>query len=204
MKDYEKFDEYLNDGKFQGEFGDLHKIADRLKNQNIYPSPMAENRSKNKFLAAAESMQAEQKTRRVRRLGAVFAWAVPAVLILVLAGIVFGNGPGSGNQDIQTGVGGELEQDDGILQPAEEITPTRIIITNDGPASTPIPAEIDGSNVITPTQKDGETITVYDEDGNPVELINPAVPVNGGAGQPVDTQEGQGQSDSTGGAPPDQ
>ncbi len=211
MNDYEKFDQYLDDGKFKDDFSELHQITDLLRNKTNYPSPLTEKNSKAKFLAEAESIQTDRNATRVRRLGAVFAWAVPAILILVLAGVIFGNGPNSGGAEIQTGSGAEQavddteveQQDDGVLAPAVEITPTRFV-TEDGPGAESLPGGLQDTSVISPTEKNGETITIPGEDGNPVELINPAVPVNGGAGQPIDTQEGEGQSDSTGGQPPDQ
>lgn len=211
MNDYEKFDQYLDDGKFKDEFSDLHQITDLLRNKTDYPSPLAEKNSKAKFIAEAESIQADRNATRVRRLGAVFAWAVPAILILVLAGVIFGNGPNSGAEEIQTGSDGQgvvdendvEQQDDGVLAPAVEITPTRFV-TEDGPGSESLPSDVQNSAIVSPTENTGETITILGEDGNPVELINPAVPGSDGAGQPIDTQEGEGQSDSTGGQPPDQ
>lgn len=106
MQDFEKFDELLNGQAAKGETEDMQEmvdLVDQLKRNFSHATPAAENSSRQRLLEEVEAIRAESETKRLRRLGAVFAWAVPVILILALAGVLFGNRPSSDPEsDIDT------------------------------------------------------------------------------------------------------
>ena len=191
MQDYDKFDKMINANGLSGsdefaEFEGMFEVTQALKSNIKLPRAAAENASRMKMLAEAEAVQTEVRDRRGRRLGALFAWAVPAVLLLAIAGVILGNR--SPTEPAVAVPGAAPQEEPGVLATTVP-TPTQSIQEVD-PISTQLPAELQGTAVLTGTRGSDGAVVLPLEDGTELELPQPNLPLPGGAGSPIDKEGG--------------
>lgn len=174
MEDYEKFDQLIenlgsSESEIDAEFDSFMQIVEGLKDNQPQPSAAARMRSQRLMLEESKTIRESSKAQRMSFIGSLYGWAVPAILMLAIVGVVFGNSSIGGVEEpstIQSGSGvlatavptevqAEPEQIEDPAGSADvEIVPeltvtitatvslTRNVPIEDGPAAEPIPDEL--------------------------------------------------------------
>ena len=214
MENYEKFEQMIEDSGNTPDGSDpelesMFQIVQSLKSGQPHPSFKAQAKSKQLMLEEAKQVAQSSKARRISIIGSLYGWAVPAILLLAVAGVVLGNSQRNGVAEpgtIESGSGPALvpveseateEPVDDIapvLEPADEgqegeispdsspmITRTQIISdTADGePVAVPVPEDL--VSYPAPETNTGEVdqITVPDGEGGEVDIPVPQRPLPG-------------------------
>lgn len=205
MEDYEKFEQLIeNSGGIPDgndpELEAMFQIVQGLKSGQPYTSQQARVKSQRLMLAEAEQIAEASKSRRISIIGSLYGWAVPAILLLAVAGAVLGNSQrndGEGPATVESLsapalVPVELEPseesameenqgDEGSPEANTMISRTQIISdTTDGePVAVPVPDDL--VSYPAPEANTGEVdqITVPDGEGGEIDIPVPQRPLPG-------------------------
>jgi len=221
MEDYEKFDQLIEnldstESSIDPEIAHLAQIVQSLKDNQPHPSAAARMRSQQMMLAESKSIRDSKKAQRLSFIGSLYGWAVPAVLILAVVGVVLGNSSGdetnapgtlqSGSApailattpaetEADSGDKQNLQSSDGaevLIEPTSTLTITLSITRNvpggDGPAAEPIPADLVPYPSPEAESREAESITMPDGEGG--EVVVPERPLPGSSIQPPDGSDG--------------
>lgn len=211
MEDYEKFDQLIEnldsaDSEIDPELGSLLQIVQGLKENQPHPSAAAKMRSQRLMLAESKTVRESSKAQRMSFIGSLYAWAVPAVLMLAIVGVVFGNSSRGGIEEpatVQSGSGvlstvePEAVQDpaasneaEALLSPTVTLTATVSLTRNvpieDGPAAEPLPVDLVPYPSPESESRESEPVMIPDGEGGEV----PVAPQRPLPGSSIDPPEG--------------
>lgn len=218
MEDYEKFDDLIKnldsaESNSDPEMAHLAQIVQSMKDSQPHPSAAARMRSQQMMLAESKSVRDSKKAQRLSFIGSLYGWAVPAVLMLAVVGVVLGNSGGDETNapgTLQSGSApailattpaeteidsSETQNSDGaevLIEPTPTLTLTVSITRNvpgdAGPAAEPISADLVPYPSPETESREGESITMPDGDGG--EVAVPERPLPGSSIQPPDDNAG--------------
>ena len=203
----DRFDQLIENGLAgEDELGGMVDIVDQLKKSQPHPATLAQMRSERRMLAESERVRQAIRERRISRLGSLYGWAVPAILLLAVFGVVFGNSrqnepatPEPGSSESSSGVlttvdtSSVQEIDEPQIEATATVTPslslTRTIPNDSQPAADPLASDLNPYPSPANVTEDGEveSISVPDGEGGEIEVVVPIRPL---AGTNIEPPEG--------------